>query len=298
MGQHYLSRLFAPRAIAVFGASDRPDTVGTMVFQNLQRGEFTGPLYPVNPQRTEVGGVTCYPDLASLGKPVDLAVIATPAATLPDIMQQCGEHGVSAAIVLSAGFRESGERGARLEQQMLDIARQHGIHLVGPNCLGVIRPSSGINATFSLTPARPGKLALVSQSGAICTAILDWAASNRVGFSTVVSLGAAADVDFGDVLDYLAGDGETEAILLYVEGLHSARGFMSALRAAARLKPVIALKVGRHETGSRAATSHTGALVGSDEAFDAALSRSGVVRAMTIGQMFSAARTLSSRYRS
>jgi len=298
MGQHYLSRLFAPQSVAVFGASERPESVGTLVFRNLLQAGFRGSIHAINPKHRRLQGKRCYPDLTALDKPVDLAVIATPAHTVPAVMQQCGEHGVSSAIVLTAGFHEIGDAGARIEHQMLEIARRYGIRIIGPNCLGLIRPGIGLNATFSLAGAQGGNLALVSQSGAMCTAILDWAQSNCIGFSAVVSLGMSLDVDFGDVLDFLASDGQTHAILLYIEGLHRSRRFMSALRAAARIKPVIAIKVGRHEAGSMAVMSHTGALVGSDDAFQAALARSGVVRAMTIGQMFSAARTLSSRYRS
>lgn len=293
MGPHYLDRLFSPTAVAVYGASDRPGAVGTEVWKNLQRAGFQGALYPVNPKYAKIKTRRCYPDLVALPRAVDLAVIATPAATVPDILRDCGEHGVRAAIVLSAGLGNGGPESA-LQAQVLERAHHFGIRILGPNCLGLIRPSIGLNATFSKNDAIPGKLALVSQSGALCTAILDWAASHGVGFSAVVSMGDALDVDFGDVLDYLALDANTQSILLYVEGLRHARQFMSGLRVAARLKPVIVLKAGRHAEGSRAAVSHTGALLGGDDVFDAALQRAGVVRVQTVEQWFAAAQFLTS----
>jgi acetyltransferase len=297
MGRHYLSTLFSPASVAVIGASDRPESVGAIVFRNLLEGGYRGALYPINPRHGEVQGQRAYPSLGELGQPVELAVICTPAATVPDIVEACGKHGVHSAVVLSAGFSETGPEGLALEQAMLENARRHRVRIIGPNCLGLMRPSIGLNATFFRGGVKPGNLALVSQSGALCAAILDWAPANDVGFSSVVSMGASADVDFGEILDYLSSDRETASILLYVEGIRQARGFMSALRAAARTKPVFVIKVGRHEAGSRAAVSHTGALAGSDDVFDAALRRAGVVRVMSIGQLFSAAKALSSRYR-
>ncbi|MGB5307672.1 MAG: bifunctional acetate--CoA ligase family protein/GNAT family N-acetyltransferase [Arenicellales bacterium] len=294
MGPHHLDALFSPESIAVFGASEKEGGVGTRVFLNMIEAGYRGELYPVNPKYEEIHGRRCYKSLADIDAAVDLVIIATPASTVLEIMRSCGEHGVSAAIVLSAGFREVGEQGARLEQALVDIARHYGIQVLGPNCLGMMRTSIGMDATFLDTFAPEGRLALVSQSGALCTAILDWSEPNQMGFSTVVSLGNAAEVDFGDILDYLAIDSKTDAILLYVEGVHDARSFMSGLRSAARVKPVIVLKAGRHETGSQAAATHTGAMIGSDDAFDAALERAGVVRAMTFGQLFAAASILSS----
>ncbi len=297
MSRHYLHRLFEPRSVAIFGASERPEAVGTLLLKNMLAEEFDGGVYPINPKYRELQGVPCYPDLERLGKPVDLAVIATPARTVPGIIEACGEHGVRNAVILSAGFREVGREGQQLEQRVLEIARGYDLHFVGPNCLGIMRPSVGLNVTFNRGGARDGRLALVSQSGALCTAILDWAEPNGIGFSAVVSTGISADLDFGELLDYLVADPKTESILLYIEGIHHARSFVSALRAAARVKPVIALKVGRHATGSRAALSHTGAMVGSDDVFAAVLRRAGVVRGMRIGDLFSAATTLASHYR-
>ena len=292
MGPHHLEALFSPQHIAIFGASNKPGGVGTRILQNLIQAGFKGELYPINPKHKKVQNLRCYKDLKEADAPIDPAIIATPANTTLEVMQDCGEHGVKAAIVLTAGFRETGAKGERLEQSLVDRARHFGIHLLGPNCLGLMRPSIGLDATFLDTFAPDGRLALVSQSGALCTAILDWSKPHQLGFSTVVSLGNAADIDFGDILDYLAIDPRTDAILLYVEGIHDARAFMSGLRSAARAKPIIVLKVGRHQTGSRAASTHTGAMIGSDDAFDAALERAGVVRAMSFGQLFAAASIL------
>ena len=297
MGPHYLDRFFKPQAIAVFGASKRTNAVGTRVYNNLLESGFTGPIYPINPKYKTLDDHDCYPDIQAIQKPIDLAVIATPAPTVPEILHTCGEHGVHAAIIISAGFSEGDGKGLAYERAALDIARQYQMRLLGPNCLGLIRPSIGMNATFSKNSAQPGNLALVSQSGALCTAILDWAVEHDIGFSTIVSLGDAADVDFGDILDYLSQDAQTQSILLYVEGIRNARRFISGLRIAARMKPVIVIKSGRHEEGSRAATTHTGALIGSDNVFDAALQRAGVVRAKTIEQLFAAAQLLTTQQR-
>ena len=299
MGPHYLDRLCAPRAIAVFGASDRPDSVGGRVLRNILMAGFGGPVFPVNPRHKAVAGRRCFGSIAEIGQPVDLAVIATPAATVPAIVHDCGEHGVGSAIIHSAGFAESREKttGLELETALLAEARRYRMRLLGPNCLGLMRPLAKLNATFTNNTARPGSLALVSQSGALCTAILDWAEAHHVGFSSVVSLGEAADLDFGDMLDYLAVDRETRSILLYVEGIRESRRFLSALRVAARLKPVVVVKAGRHAAGSRAALSHTGALVGADDVFDAALARAGAVRAFTIEQLFAAAELLATEHR-
>lgn len=297
MNRHFLDAVFSARAIAVIGASEREQSIGAIAFANLRDAGFSGKLIPVNPAHKEIQGVAAVAEVGDIAEPVDLAVIATPAANVPDVLRQCGQEGIGNAVVLSPGFAELGPAGKRREDGMVEIAREHDVRLIGPNCLGIMRPSRGINATFSRNQAAPGNLALVSQSGAICTAILDWADGQGVGFSAVASMGNAADVDFGDLLDFLALDPETRSILLYVEGVRNARRFMSGLRSAARMKPVIVIKSGRHGEGSRAAMSHTGALVGADDVFDAALERAGVVRADSIYNLFSAARILSSGYR-
>ncbi|MEA2023256.1 MAG: bifunctional acetate--CoA ligase family protein/GNAT family N-acetyltransferase [Actinomycetota bacterium] len=298
MRPHYLTSLFAPKSVVMFGASDRADSVGEIVFRNLIEGGFGGEIYAINPKRDEIQGHKAYSDLESIDRPIDLAIVATPAATVPAVVEDCGKHGIKAMIILSAGFREIGGPGRALERKVVDLARSYGIRFLGPNCLGLIRPSIGLNATFGTNSAAEGGIALVSQSGALCTAILDWAEHRDVGFSAVVSTGIGADLGFGDILDYLASDPKTQSIILYVEGVQDARRFMSGMRAAARAKPVIGIKAGRHSEGAAASMSHTGALVGGDEAFSAAVDRSGVVRVNTISQVFAAAGTLSSRYRS
>jgi acetyltransferase len=296
MGQHFLSPLFLPKSVAVFGASDRENTQGQVVFRNMLEGGYQGALYAINPKHQKVQGQTAYASLKEIGTHVDLAIIATPARHVPEILEACGDQDVRAAVILSAGFREAGKVGAKLEKQILQIAKRHGIRLLGPNCLGIMRPSLGMNATFSKAHSIPGSLALVSQSGALCTAILDWAEINGVGFSSVVALGGSADLDFGEILDFLAADPHTGSIILYIEGIQQARSFMSALRAAARMKPVIVIKVGRHKHDVKATISHSGVLVGRDDAFEAALQRAGVVRVETFGQVFATATTLVSRY--
>ena len=209
----------------------------------------------------------CHATISDLPAGIDLAIIATNAASTPDLVAQCGLANIKAAVVISAGFGETGATGAALEKAMLENARRYKVRLLGPNCLGIMRPSSGLNATFARGSARAGSLGLISQSGAVCTALLDWAIPNDVGFSSIVSLGASADVDFGELIDYLVNDPATAHILLYIEGVRDARRFVSALRAAARIKPVILMKVGRYAAGSRAIQSHTGAMVGGDDVF-------------------------------
>jgi acetyltransferase len=295
--RHYLTPLFEPASIAVIGASERPGSVGAVLVANLLSAGYGGALHAVNPKYRSVQGIPCVDAIGKVPQRVDLAVIATPAPTVPDLIEQCGKAGVRAAVVISAGFSETGPAGAKLERAMLENARRHRLRVVGPNCLGLMRPELGLNATFARGAALPGTLGLVSQSGAVCTAMLDWARPNQVGFSSVVSLGGSTDVDFGEIIDYLLADPRTEHILLYIEGVRSARRFVSALRAAARVKPVIVMKVGRHPAGSRAAVSHTGAIVGLDDVFDAVVKRTGVVRVNTIGQMVAAAQALAAHVR-
>ena len=296
MGPHYLNRFFTPKSVAIVGASERPDSVGYRLLLNMQEAGFAGGLYPVNNKRDTLLGLKAYPDLNAVPEDLDLVVIATPAPSVPGIVRQCGEKGVTAIIIITAGFGELGDTGKRLQQEVLDIAHRYSIRIIGPNCLGVIRPSGQLNATFGDGTVEDGNLALLSQSGAVCTAILDWAKAQDIGFSTVVSMGGAADLDFGEVLDYLATDAKTTGILMYVEGIRDARRFLSGLKAAARLKPVILIKSGRHEAGCKAAMSHTGAMVGGDNVFDAAIARAGAVRAYSITELFSAAQVLANNY--
>jgi acetyltransferase len=284
--------IFEPSSVAVIGASERPQAIGTLVLRNLIRYRFRGRVYPVNPKHEKVQKRKCYPNLAAIRKPVDLAVIVTPARTIPDIMEECGACGVPAAIIISAGFGETGVQGQKLQDRVLRIARRHGIRFLGPNCMGVVRPSLRLNASFANVNPPPGRIALASQSGAICAALMDWAAPRGIGFSNVISSGISADVEFGDILDYLVTDPQTGAIMLYIEGVHDARQFMSALRAASRAKPVVVMKAGRHAEGGRAAVSHTGALVGSDRVFGAALDRAGVVRVTDYSNFFAIAATM------
>ncbi|WP_078118232.1 bifunctional acetate--CoA ligase family protein/GNAT family N-acetyltransferase [Thiosocius teredinicola] len=294
MKKHYLNKIFEPQSVAVVGASDREESVGGQVLRNIRESGFQGVIYPVNPKHDTVQGMKAYASISDIDHPIELVVIAIPAVAIPQVMRECGEHGVGAAVVLSAGFGEIGKRGQALQNEIVDIARTYDIPLVGPNCLGVIRPRAGLNATFAKSGVKSGHVALVAQSGAFCTALLDWADSSGFGFSAVASLGATADIGFGHVLDYLAVDPETKSILLYVEGISDARSFMSGLRVAARLKPVIVVKSGRNESGTRAAVSHTGAMVGGDDVFDAAVQRAGAVRVLTVNQLFAAAHTLAS----
>ena len=291
--EHYLSPLFEASSIAVFGVSKRENAIATVVFNNLLANNFDGPVIPINPKYNNIAGNPCFSHLAETNTPIQLAIVATPAETVPGILEQCGEHGVKAAIVLSAGFSESGQRGRELEHSIGDIAKRYDMRFIGPNCLGVIRPAHKFNATFAGGCVAKGNIALISQSGAICTAILDWAENQDIGFSVVVSMGISLDIDFGEILDYLIADPKTHSILMYVEGIREARAFMSGLRAAARVKPVIVVKAGRHQSSVIAAQSHTGALIGSDDVFDAALRRAGVVRGMHIGDLFAAATVLS-----
>jgi len=297
MGKHYLNTLFAPKSVAVFGASDRVDAVGQIVFQNMLECGFTGALYPINAKSTEVQGQKAYASISAIDAPVELVVIATPPNSVPGIIEECGLHGVKAAVIITAGFGEAGAAGVALEKELIAAAHRYNIRLIGPNCLGIMRPSIGLNATFNKGGANSGNIAFVSQSGALCTAILDWAQHNDVGFSSVVSMGSSTDVDFGEILDYLVSDPNTHSILMYIEGIRNARSFMSALRAAARIKPVVLVKVGRHAAGSKAAMSHTASLVGADDVFDAAVSRAGAVRVQTITQLFTAAKALSCGFR-
>jgi len=295
--QHYLTTLFEPRSIAIIGASETAGSIGATLVRNVLDGGYKGKLFLVNPRHNKIFGQNAYDSVESIPQRLDLAVICTKAETVPAIVDACGRAGTRNAIVISGGFAEMGPRGASLLRSMLDSARRHSLRLLGPNCLGLMRPGSGINVTFAHGSANPGTIGLISQSGALCTAILDWALPNNVGFSSVVSLGAESDIDFGEILEYMVSDPRTENIFLYIEGIKNARRFMSALRAAARCKPVLLIKVGRHPAGKQAALSHTGATVGADDVFDAALRRAGVVRLGNVGQMYAAASALFSHFR-
>lgn len=293
MSVRNLSYLFRPQSIAMIGASDRPGSVGATVYRNLLNGGFAGPVYAVNPRHAKVAGHRAYKNIASLPKTPDLAVIATPAVTVPGIVRELAAHGTRAAVILTAGMSGGrDETGRSLTQAALEAARGDLLRILGPNCVGMLVPGLGINASFAHTGAHKGQLAFVSQSGGLTTAVLDWANSRGIGFSHFISLGDAADVDFGDIIDYLASDPDTRAILLYVEAIRSARKFMSAARAAARNKPVLVVKSGRVPEGARAAATHTGALAGSDDVYDAAIRRAGMLRVDTVADLFGAVETL------
>jgi acetyltransferase len=289
--RHSLDPIFRPRSVAVVGASATPGSIGSILIRNLLENPFGGVVYPVNPKRRAVHGVYCYPDLTAVPEPVDLAVIATPAATVPAVVRDCVARGVKGAIVLSAGFSELGAAGRALEDEVRQTVRGR-MRLIGPNCLGIIHPPSNLNASFAASMARPGKVALLSQSGAICTSILDWAREKHLGFSSFVSVGAMIDVDFADLIDYFADEPNTRSIILYVESIGDVRKFLSAARGVARTKHVIVVKAGRHEAGARAAASHTGALAGADTVFEAAFRRAGLLRVTTIPDLFSMAEIL------
>lgn len=297
MEKHYLTSLFAPRSVAVVGASERPRAPGRVIMENLLQAGYAGEIYPVNPNHGKIFGRPCAPSVDKIGPPVDLAVITTPAATVPEIVASCGRKGVHYALIISAGLSAADPQGQRLLRETLCVAQSHGVRILGPNCLGIMRPGARLDLTYSAARARPGAIALVSQSGALANALLDWAQVNDVGFSSVITLGDAADVGFGEILDYLVWDVATESILLYLEGIFQPRRFVSALRAAARVKPVIVVKSGRDPAGYQAAVTHSGAMVGEDDVFDSVLRRAGAVRVKNVAELFSAARCLSSRYR-
>ncbi len=290
--QHYLTPLLEPKSIAIVGASETEGSIGATLVRNMLDMDFQGRLYFVNPKHKTLFGKPCYGRVEDIPQRLDLAVICTPANTVPGIVEACGTAGTRSALIISSGFAESGPRGATLERSILENARRHRLRLLGPNCLGIMRPSAGINLTYTHNSANAGGIGLISQSGALCTAVLDWAQPNNVGFSSVVALGTASDVDFGEILDYMVADPKTKSIFLYIEGIRNSRRFMSALRAAARCKPVLLIKVGRHPAGEQAALSHSGAAVGDDDVFDAALRRAGVVRLFTVNQMYATAQAL------
>jgi len=281
-----LDAIFAPRAVAVIGATERAGSVGRSILRNLIESPFGGTVYPVNPKRPNVLGIRSCPRIAAVPEPIDLAVVVTPAPTVPGVIGECVAAGVRGAIIISAGFKEVGPEGAELERQVLEEARSGRMRLIGPNCLGVMSPGRGLNATFAAGIARPGTVGFLSQSGALCTAILDWSLRVNVGFSAFVSIGSMLDVGWGDLIDYLGDDPDTRSIAIYMESIGDARSFLSAAREVALAKPIIVIKAGRTEAAAKAAASHTGSLVGSDEVLDAAFRRVGVQRVNTISEVF------------
>jgi acetyltransferase len=287
-----LECLFSPETVALIGATEREGSVGRTVLANLSSAKFPGKVYAVNPAHSEVLNRPCYPNIANLPEKIDLAIVVTPAQTVPAVIRECIDAGAHSAIVISAGFRERGAAGAALEQQIQDELRRGTLRLLGPNCLGMMNPRLGLNATFAEDIARRGNVAFLSQSGALLTAILDWSFQEDVGFSAIVSTGSMLDLNWGDLISFFGEDGQTRSILLYMESVGDARAFLSAAREVALSKPIIVIKAGRSEAASHAASSHTGALTGSDEVFDAACRRCGVLRVQSISDLFYMAEVL------
>jgi acetyltransferase len=294
---HPLDPFFSPGTVAVIGATERTGSVGRTTMQNLLNRSFGGTVYPVNPKHPRVFGLRSYGKVADLPEVPDLAVIVTPAAAVPGIVGECVDAGVKGTIVISAGFKETGTKGAELEREIVVELRRGRMRLIGPNCLGVMRPISGLNATFAGTAALPGSVGFISQSGALCTAILDWSLREHFGFSAFVSVGSMLDVGWGDLIDYLGDDPHTKSIILYMESIGNARAFLSAAREVALTKPIIVIKAGQTEAAARAAVSHTGALTGSDEALEAAFRRCGVLRVGSLSDLFDMAEVLAKQPR-
>jgi acetyltransferase len=287
-----LSVFFSPKTVAVLGATESAGSMGRTVLWNLVTNPFGGTVFPVNPERTSVLGIKAYPSIAAAPEKVELAVIATPPETVPRLITECVDAGVQGAIIVSAGFKEIGPDGLRLEEQILENARRGRLRIIGPNCLGVMSPLTGLNATFAVGMARPGNVAFISQSGALCTSVLDWSLREMVGFSCFISIGSMIDVGWGDLIDYLGDDQSTRSIVMYMESIGDARSFLSAAREVALTKPIIVIKAGRTEAAVKAAASHTGALTGSDEVLDAAFRRGGVLRVNNISELFDMAEVL------
>ncbi|MDX2447131.1 MAG: bifunctional acetate--CoA ligase family protein/GNAT family N-acetyltransferase [Desulfobacterales bacterium] len=289
MGQYNLSRIFNPSRIAVVGASEKTGSIGNAIMTNLIQGNYNGKLQPVNPKYKTLHGLNVFNSVSDLEAGIDLAVISTPIQTVPDIVKECVDKKVAGAVVISAGGKEIGKKGRHIEQKISRIASEGGLRIFGPNCLGIIRPDKQLNASFASEMPNTGNLAFVSQSGAICTAVLDLAFRENFGFSHFVSTGSMLDIDFGDMIDYLGNDYKTKSILLYIENLTNFRKFMSAARSVSRVKPIIVLKSGRSAAGAKAAASHTGAMAGEDAVYDAAFKRAGIVRVDTIEELFDCA---------
>ncbi|MGD8371833.1 MAG: acetate--CoA ligase family protein, partial [Syntrophobacterales bacterium] len=297
MGVYNLDKIFKPESIAVIGASEKEGSIGSVLVENLIKGGYQGKVYPVNPRYRSIHALKAYPSILDAKGAVDLAIIATPIVTVPGVVKECAGAGVAGVIIISAGGKETGAKGREIEDRIETEARKGGLRVIGPNCLGIICPKRNLNASFAARMPLKGKLAFISQSGAICAAILDLSPKENIGFSYFVSIGSMMDVDFGDLIDYLGTDPEVSSILLYVESLSNFRKFMSAARAASRLKPIVVLKSGRSPAGTRAAASHTGAMAGEDAVYDAAFKRAGIVRVNTIGELFDCAELMAKQPR-
>lgn len=292
MASENLDKLFNPDTIAVIGATSNKGHVGYSLVKNLVGSGYEGVIYPINLKRKSVLGVKAYPSIDKVPDKIDLALIATPAKTVPGLVEECGQAGVKGIVVISAGFKESGKEGQKMASDILKIARKYDIRIIGPNCLGFMRPKLNLNASFANKMALNGRIAFISQSGALCTSILDWSHKQNVGFSYFISIGSMIDIGFNDLIDYFGKDPDTKSILIYMESLSHARKFLSAARAFARTKPIVILKAGKSSEGAKAAKSHTGSITGNDDVFDAAFKRAGVLRVNTIGELFDCAQTL------
>jgi acetyltransferase len=292
-----LDFIFNPKTVAIVGATEAKGSVGRTVMQNLMATNFGGEIFPVNPKRSSVLGVKAYPNLKGIPQKIDLVVVVTPAKVVPAIISECADLGVPTAIIISAGFKEMGPSGIALEKEILASARRGKMRIIGPNCLGVMNPNTGLNATFAAGMAHAGNIAFISQSGALCTAVLDWSLKEKVGFSAFVSIGSMVDVNWGDLIDYFGNDPKTQSILIYMESIGDTRAFLSAAREVSLTKPIILIKAGRSAESAKAAASHTGSLAGSDEALSAALRRVGVLRVDTIADLFSMTETLAKQPR-
>jgi acetyltransferase len=283
--------MFAPRSIAVVGATDREGSVGCSILKNLRA--FPGKVFPINPRRTEVLGIAAFKSLRDVGQSIDLAIVVTPAPTVPALIRECVATGVKAVVIISAGFKETGSAGVQLEREILEAAHLNGLRIIGPNCLGIMAPHVGLNATFATAMANPGRVTFLSQSGALCTAILDWSFAQHVGFSAFVSVGSMLDVGWGDLIRHFGDDEHTSSIVIYMESVGDAESFMAAARSVALKKPIVVIKAGRTTEAARAAASHTGAMTGSDAVLDTAFRRAGVLRVDHIEELFDIAEVLS-----
>ncbi len=292
MAKNVLDIFFKPASVAVIGASDKHNSIGRVLLENLKTGGFQGRVYPINPKYPEIIGYPAYPDITEVAEPIDLAVIAIPIQDVPGVLAQCGQAGVPAAIIISAGGREIGEAGQKIEAQIAQAAREANIRYLGPNSMGIFCPLTDLNVSLMSYPARRGNIAVISQSGAICSTILGWANRKNLGFSHFISIGSMADLDFDDFIDYLGNEINTKSIVIYMESLNHHRQFMSAARSVSRVKPIIVMKTGRSPAGARASASHTGALAGEDAAYSAAFRRAGIIRVNTFTQLFDCAEAL------
>ncbi|MCF8106690.1 MAG: acetate--CoA ligase family protein, partial [Desulfohalobiaceae bacterium] len=297
MSTYNLDYLLNPGSVAVIGASEKPGSIGSALMRNMLQAEFPGRLIPVNPNRSTVHGLPARPDIREAAEAVDLAVIATPIATVPGIIDHCVQAGVKGAVIISAGGRETGSKGLELETRIKDRAEQGGLRLIGPNCLGIVCPDKRVNASFASHMPHKGSLAFISQSGAICTSMLDLSLREKMGFRYFISIGSMLDVDFGDLIDYVGSDPQVQSLLLYIESLSNFRKFMSAARGISRLKPIVIIKSGKSQAGARAAASHTGSMAGQDEVYEAAFKRAGAVRVESIGDFFRCAELLAKQPR-